>query len=66
MIVGDPAVYDATLNNGMIFLGFLVLLGLNVLFAVIAAILIFAVVTQLAMRIQLVKYHEIINLFFNT
>ena len=40
-------VYNQTLNDGSIFLGFLVLLGFNVLFAVAAAVLIFAVVRQL-------------------
>lgn len=36
------AVYDSTLNNGMIFFGFLALLALNIPFAVIASLLIFA------------------------
>ena len=37
-------VYNATISNGSIFLAFLVLLGFNVLFAIIAAFLVFAVV----------------------
>ena len=37
-------VYLATIENGFIFLAFLVLLGFNVLFAIIAALLVFAVV----------------------
>lgn len=37
-------VYLATIENGSIFLAFLVLLGFNVLFAIIAAFLVFAVV----------------------
>ena len=37
-------VYNATSDNGSIFLAFLVLLGFNVLFAIIAAFLVFAVV----------------------
>ena len=37
-------VYNATIGNGSIFLAFLVLLGFNVLFAIIAAFLVFAVV----------------------
>jgi hypothetical protein len=36
------AVYDSTINSGMIFLGFLALLALNIPFAVIASLLIFA------------------------
>ena len=42
VILNSFAVYDSTLNNGMIFLGFLVLLALNIPFAVIASLLIFA------------------------
>ena len=45
-------VYNQTLNDGSIFLGFLVLLGFNVLFAIAAAVLIFAVVRQLVFIIM--------------
>ena len=38
-------VYNATLGEGTFFLGFLVLLGFNVLFAIIAGLLVFAVVS---------------------
>ena len=37
-------VYLATLDDGTFFLGFLVLFGFNVLFAIIAGLLVFAVV----------------------
>lgn len=42
MTLNSFAVYDSTLNNGMIFFGFLALLALNIPFAVIASLLIFA------------------------
>ena len=52
------AVYDSTLNNGMIFLGFLVLLALNIPFAVIASLLIFAKVMQfLVIIINFIESH---------
>ena len=39
-------VYNATLEDGRFFLGFLVLIGFNILFAIIAGLLVFAVVCK--------------------
>ena len=61
-------VYNATVESGSIFLGFLVLLGFNVLFGIIAALLVFAVVNRSCISVfsnfELVLFHSLPCFFY--